>query len=168
LVNADGTLLHVIWAPSFARASIRAYNFICQPTVFVRRSVIGRPSFTDPDFDFSMDRELWLYLARRTGFHRLDRILAIDRHQLARKSLTRLDLAAHDRKLTESRYRIPALAANPILHRWVKVAIRMAGVSKVREAARGSDILNLQPSTAREIAIRQTAQLRRWMPSGDR
>ena len=167
LVNAEGTLLHVLWTPTFAQAAVRAYNFISQPTVFVRRSVIGRPSFTDPDFDFAMDRELWLYLARRTEFRRLDRILAIDRHQLQRKSIARLDLVAHDRRLIQSRYRIPAVASNPILHKWVKFAVRLAGVSKVREAACGSDVLSLQPTTAREIAFRQTAQLRRWMPSGD-
>jgi hypothetical protein len=167
-VNAEGTLLHVLWTPTFAQAAVRAYNFISQPTVFVRRSAIGRQSFTDPDFEFSMDRELWLYLARRTEFRRIDRILAIDRHQLQRKSIARLDLAASDRKLLESRYRIAAVASNLILHKWVKIAIRVAGVSKVAEAARGSDVLSLKPTTPREIAIRQTARLRRWMSSGER
>jgi glycosyltransferase involved in cell wall biosynthesis len=168
LVNAEGTLLHVIWAPSFARALLRAYNLICQPTVFIRRSVIGRPNLVDPDFDYCMDRELWLHLARRTRFHRLDRILAIDRHHLQRKSLTRLDLAAHDRVLIAQRYRVPALASNPVLLKSMNIGIRLAGLSKVREAARGSDVLTLDVTSAPAIVVRQVAQLRRWMPSGDR
>ncbi len=168
LVNADGTLLHVIWAPRFARTAMRAYNFICQPTVFVRRSVIARSHFADPAFDYCMDRELWLYLARRTRFSRLDRILAIDRHHMHRKSLVRLDLAAQDRQILASRYRTPAFASNRLLHQWVKIAIRVAGLSRVPEASRGSDILNLTPTPARDIVIRQVARLRRWMPSGDR
>lgn len=168
LVNAEGTLLHVIWAPSFASTLLRAYDLVCQPTVFIRRSVIGRPFLVDPDYDYCMDWELWLHLARRTRFHRLNRILALDRHHLARKSLTRLDLAAHDQELIEQRYRIPALASNQILCKIVKVGIRMAGLSKVREAARGSDALTLDATSARAVAVRQVAQLRRWMPSGDR
>ena len=167
LVNGDGTLLHVLWTPTFAPAVLRAYNLICQPTVFVRRSVVGRPYLVDPAFDYSMDRELFLHLARRTRFFRLNRIVAIDRHHLQRKSLTRPDLAAHDRELIAQRYRIPVLASNPILHKTTKIAVRVAGLSRVREAARGSDVLPLEVASACEIAIRQVAQLRRWMSSGD-
>ena len=167
LVNGDGTLLHVLWTPSFARGLVRAYNLICQPTVFVRRSMIGRPALVDPAFDYCMDWELWLHLARRTGFFRLNRILAIDRHHLERKSYTRLDLAAHDQELIVQRYRIPAVASNPVLHRTTAVAIRLAGLSRVMEAARGSDVLPLKTASARQIAVRQLAQFRRWMPSGD-
>jgi len=167
LVNADGMLLHVVWTPSFARTLLRAYNLICQPTVFVRRSVVVRPYLVDPEFDYCMDWELLLHLAERTRFHRMDRIVAIDRHHLRRKSLTRLDLAAHDQILIELRYRIPALASNRILARIVKIAARAAGVSKVMEGVHGSDILDLKATSARAVAVRQVAQLRRWMPSGD-
>ena len=143
LVNAEGTVLHVMWTTSFASKLLRAYDLICQPTVFVRRSALGRDQFVDPAFDYMMDWELWLHLARRTRFQRLDRILAIDRHHLARKSYTRLDLAAHDQALIGQRYRIPELAANPILVRAAKIVVRLAGLSKVSEAARGSDVVTL-------------------------
>jgi len=167
LVNGDGTLLYVLWTPTFAPTLLRAYNVICQPTVFVRRSVIGRPYLVDPAFDYSMDRELLLHLARRTRFFRLNRIVAIDRHHLQRKSLTRPDLARHDRELIAQRYRIPVLASNPVLHKAAKIVVRLGGLSKVMEAARGSDVLPLDVGSPREIAMRQVAQLRRWMPSGD-
>ena len=167
LVNGDGMLLHVLWTPRWAPAVLRAYNFICQPTVFVRRSVLGRPHFVDPAFDYSMDRELLLHLARRTRFFRLNQIVAMDRHHLRRKSLTRPDLAVHDRELIAQRYRIPKVASNPVLHELTKIVVRLAGLSKVRAAAQGSDLLPLDIGSAREIAVRQVAQLRRWMPSGD-
>ena len=167
LVNGEGVLLHVLWTPTFAPTVLRAYDLICQPTVFVRRSVVGRTDFVDPAFDYCMDWELWLHLARRTRFVRLNRIIAVDRHHLNRKSHTRLDLAAADQKLIAQRYRIPALAANNVLHRAVKVAMRIAGLSRVMEAARGSDLLHLKAGSPRDIAIRQVAQFRRWMPSGD-
>ncbi len=168
LVNGDGMLLHVLWTPRFAPSVLRAYNLICQPTVFVRRSMIGRPDFVDQAFDYCMDWELLLHLARRTRFHRLDQIVAIDRHHLQRKSLTRLDLATQDDALIGQRYRIPAVARNPLLHRSTAVAIRLAGLSMVREAAHGSDVLSLGNHSIRDIIVRQVAQFRRWMPSGDR
>lgn len=167
LVNGDGQLLYLLWTPPFASALLRAYNLICQPTVFIRRSVLGRTDMVDPAFDYSMDRELWLHLARRTRFRRIDRIFAIDRHHLQRKSLTRLDLAAQDRVVLRDRYQTPGFASNRILHKATTVAARMIGVSLVRQAARGSDVLPLRPTTGRELAVRQLTQLRRWMPSGD-
>lgn len=167
LVNGDGVLLHVLWTPSFASSLLRAFDLICQPTVFVRRDVVQRADFVDPAFDYCMDWELLLHLARRTKFHRLDRIISIDRHHLQRKSLTRMDLAESDQRLIVQRYRISAFASNRVLHRATTVALRIGGLSMVRAAARGSDILSLRVDTARELAIRQVARLRRWMPSGD-
>lgn len=167
LVNAEGTILHVMWSPSFARTLLRAYNLIWQPTVFIRRSAIGREHLVDTDFDYSMDLELLLHLAGRTRFQRVNSILAIDRHHLQRKSLTRPDLAAHDRLLLDRRYRMSALATNRVLCQTVKVGARWAGLSKVREASRGGNALALNATSVRAIAVRQVAQLRRWMPSGD-
>jgi glycosyltransferase involved in cell wall biosynthesis len=167
LVNGEGTVLHVIWTPTFAPRLMRAYNVICQPTVFIRRSVIGRDGLVDPAFDYQMDRELWLYLSRRTRFRRLNQIMAIDRHHAQRKSYTRLDLSEHDESLLRERYRIPAFASNRVLHCSVKVAIRVAGLTKVAEAARGGDALRLDASSLPAIAVRQVAQFRRWMPAGD-
>jgi glycosyltransferase involved in cell wall biosynthesis len=166
LVNGAGTLLHVLWAPP-ARSLLRWFNFISQPTVFVRRSALGRTELVDPAFDYSMDRELWLHLSARTRFHRLDRILAIDRHHLHRKSYTRPDLAAHDRDLLLHRYNLPKAGSNTLLVKGVKVGVRLAGLSKVAEAARGSDGLALDVPSVTAIAIRQIAQLRGWMPAGD-
>lgn len=167
LVNASGTPLQVIWAPPWARTVLRAYDLISQPTVFIRRSALARTNLVDPALEYMMDWELWLYLARRTRFHRLNTIVAVDRHHLRRKSYTRLDLAAHDMELISRRYRVPPLAANRVLLKTVTVAFRFAGLSKVREAARGSDALALEAASARSMAVRQIAQLRRWMPSGD-
>ena len=167
LVNGDGTLLYVLWTPPFARLLPRAFNVIYQPTVFVRRSALGRAYLVDPAFDYSMDRELWLYLSRRTRFQRLDQIVAIDRHHLQRKSYTHLDLAAHDEKLIAKRYRVSGVASNRIVHKILGIAIRLAGLSKVVEAARGSDAVSLRMPSVGVVAVRQVAQLRKWMPSGD-
>lgn len=167
LVNGKGTVLQVLWAPPPLRALPRWYNFIYQPTVFVRRSALGRDHFVDPAFGYMLDRELWLHLSSRTHFHRLNRIVAIDRHHLQRLSLKRPDLAAQDRELLVQRYGLQLAAPNRLLVKGVKVGLRLAGLSKVAEAARGSDALALDVPSVRTIAVRQVAQFRRWMPSGD-
>ncbi len=167
LVNAEGKILQVIWASPFARTALRAFNFISQPTVFIRRSALGRTNLVDPALEYTMDWELWLHLARRTRFHWLNRVVALDRHHLQRKSYTRPDLATHDMELIRRRYRRPRLASILVVHKTMNAALRLAGLSKVREAAHGSDALALT-SSVRSLAFRQVAQLRRWMPSGDR
>jgi glycosyltransferase involved in cell wall biosynthesis len=166
LVNGAGTLLHVLWAPRYVQA-LRWYNFIFQPTVFVRRSALGRPDLVDPAFEYMMDWELWLHLSTRTRFRRLDQIVAIDRHHLARKSLTRPDLAAHDRSMLVQRYHLPGTGSRKLFTKGIKLGFRLAGLSKVAEAARGPDGLVLDVPSVRMIAFRQVAQLRRWMPPGD-
>jgi glycosyltransferase involved in cell wall biosynthesis len=167
LVNGSGTLLYVLWAPRSTGSLLRWYNFICQPTAFVRRSVVEREGLVDPAFEYMMDRELWRHLATRTRFHRLNQIVAIDRHQLQRKSYTRLDLAALDQALFLQRYRAPRASSSRLFVKGMKLGLRVAGLSMVAEAARGSDALTLDVPSASTIAIRQVAQLRSWMPWGD-
>lgn len=94
-VNAQGSILHLAWAPRFDYRLLRLYDFIIQPAVFIRRSAITTP-FVDEQFDFAMDWELWLRLGLRRRFFRLDRILAIDRLQYERKSLTALQVLQKD------------------------------------------------------------------------
>jgi Predicted glycosyltransferases len=167
LVNGSGTLLQVLWSPPYRRDLLRWYNYIYQPTCFVRRSALARTGFVDPAFDYMMDRELWLHLSERTRFHRLDRIVAIDRHHLQRKSYTRLDLAVHDRELLRHRYQLRRAVPNQLLVRAVGVGFRLAGLMRVAEAARGSDVLPLDVPSIGTIMARQVAQLRRRMPPGD-
>jgi glycosyltransferase involved in cell wall biosynthesis len=166
LVNGDGTLLYVLWTPPFARMLPRAYNAIYQPAVFVRRSAIGRDQLVDPLFDYSMDRELWLHLGRRTKFRRLDRILAVDRHHVDRKSYLRPDLAAHDQVEIMKRYKVIDLASHRVVHKSLSIGIRLAGLTKVIEATRSQDAVPLRVPSVVTVAARQVAQLRRWMPAG--
>ncbi|MGD0122816.1 MAG: glycosyltransferase family 2 protein [Candidatus Limnocylindrales bacterium] len=167
LVNGAGELLHVLWAPPYTRSRLRTFNFICQPTVFVRRSFISRPFFVDPEFGYRMDLELWLHLADVTLFRRIDEVVAIDRHHSMRKSYTRLDLAFKDGALISARYGLPEPTKSRVKRKVIKVGLRIAGLVKVPEAARGSDILDLACPSAARLAFRQVAQLRGWMPTGD-
>lgn len=86
LVNEENAVLHLMWAPRFKRELFRRVNFIVQPTVFVRRSAIEREgSFLDERYEFVFDRDLLLRLGRWARFLHLGEVVAIDRHQRARK-----------------------------------------------------------------------------------
>ena len=86
--TADGRLIQVLWVPEFDRGLLGALDFIVQPAAFIRRDALTDPML-DESFHFAMDYELWVRLAdagRR--FARIDRVVAIDRHQAGRKSTT--------------------------------------------------------------------------------
>jgi len=164
-VDASGILLYVLWTPPYTRRLLRmGFNPIRQPATFIRRSAVERDFFVDPAFDFMMDRELWLYLSSRSRFHHLNQILAIDRHHLQRKSFARLDLATADRQLLFERHGIPVSAPNRILQQGYGLALRLAGLTKVPEAARGSDVLPIKGGSFVQVARRQLAYLQRWNP----
>lgn len=167
LVNGAGEMLYTLWTPPFSRALLRTYNYIYQPTAFVRRSVIRREWFVDPAYGYMMDRELWLHLSSLTAFHRLNSIIAIDRHHLERKSYTQMDVARQDFARLRRRYRLPSAASSRTWRKLVKVSLRLAGLSKVGEARTGSNLLPIDVPSLPTLALRQGGQLRRWMPSGD-
>lgn len=164
-VNGAGNLMYVLWTPSHTGALLRAgCNPIRQPAAFVRRAVIERQFFVDPDFDYMMDRELWLYLSTRTRFRHINRIMAVDRQHPQRKSYARPDLIAPDRRALLQRYGIPTSAPNRVLRQAVALSLRLAGLSKIREASRGSDVLSIEQGAAVKIAARQIIHLERWAP----
>ena len=164
-VDAAGDLLYVLWTPPNGRRLLRmGYNPIRQPAAFIRRSAVKRDFFVDPAFDFMMDRELWLYLSSRSRFLHLNRIVAIDRHHLQRKSFARLDLATADRELLRQRHGIPISGPNWILRQGYGLALRLAGLTMAREAARGSDVLPIGRTSVVTVAKRQLAYLQRWNP----
>jgi hypothetical protein len=94
--TADGRLIQVLWAPPFDAELLKAADVYPQPGAFVRRSVLTEPML-DESFHFALDYELWLRLmSRGARFARIDRIVAIDRHQQQRKSSTIKDVHAAD------------------------------------------------------------------------
>jgi len=103
-VTGDGTAIQVLWAPRFDAHLQKAVNLQMQPSTFLRRSALSDP-LLDTSFHFAMDYELWLRLASQgRGFGRLNRILAIDRHQLGRKSATLKDVNQADLARLEPMY----------------------------------------------------------------
>lgn len=127
LVNAEGLILQMVWAPPFNYRLLRAHNFIIQPTAFIRRAALG-DFLADESYDHSMDRELWLRLGRRHRFMRANRVLAIDRYQSGRKTITRPDLARADLERLVAAYSVPQGRPYRMARKVVKVVLRLMGL----------------------------------------
>ncbi len=108
--NEHGRVVLVLWTPRYSYRRMRLLNFLVQPAVFVRRSALG-DAFVDDAFDFTMDWELWLRLGQGHRFRRLDSVLAVDRHQPARKNRTAIDVFHENEVRLRAMYRIPVPAA---------------------------------------------------------
>jgi hypothetical protein len=131
------------------------HNFLVQPTVFVRRRVLG-DLLVDPAYDFMMDWELWLRLARKTRFLRVDRILALDRHQPNRKVIAQQDLGAAEGERLRRQYDLrsgPTVSAHRKL---LKIGYRLIGATRVREVQR-SRLAFRGRSAAGSLLLRQLA-----------
>lgn len=166
LVNADGLVLQVTWVPPMRRRLLRAHNFIIQPAAFIRRRAV-EDQLVDPAYQSMMDRELWLRLSDRHRFARVNRILAIDRHQPHRKVISRPDLAARDRDRLAGARQLPSVRSSRAVVRAVRLGARFAGLAHLAEL-RGADLAfdgrvdGLLPLLARQIMLPRS-----WMPIGD-
>jgi len=103
-ITGEGMVIQMLWAPPFDLEVWKSCNPQMQPATFVRRRALSEPMLDD-SFHFALDYELWLRLAtQRRRFGRIDRILAVDRHQLGRKSATIKDVNAADLKRLQPMY----------------------------------------------------------------
>ena len=150
--------------PPFSRRLLRRLNFIVQPSVFVRRRALG-DDLVDEDFDYAMDRELWLRLSSRVRFHRLNAVLAVDRHDPNRKSYVRTDLARIDQRELQERFGVPQPHRRALRNKLMKIAIRGLGLSIVLRSVPELAFKGHVDGRAR-VMRRQIAQVRARMPVG--
>ena len=165
LMSEDDRLLHAMWAPRFDRRRLERFNFIVQPTVFMRRHVL-EDLFADESFHYTMDRELWLRLSRRHAFSRIDTVLAIDRHQAERKSYARPDLADAERTRLAEMYGLPTGRLLDAERRARKIVYRFRGAGvalSLREEGRAFEwtVDGRLRLLARQLAMKRGFMARR-------
>ncbi len=169
LVNADGHILQMLWAPPFHYRLLRLHNFIVQPAAFIRRSALG-PSLVDETFHYAMDYELWLRLGRERRIAKLDHIVAVDRNYPERKSVARTDLAEIDYTRLKRTYGVADFsppAATRMAQRAFKIAVRLMGVTLTPKRSSPLAFDGSHDGGAR-LAIRQVAVSRATMMARER
>jgi glycosyltransferase involved in cell wall biosynthesis len=163
LVGADNELLHYLWAPPFIGKLFQYANFIVQPTVFIRKSALG-PTLVDERLEFTVDRELWLRLWREgRQFARLDRVVAIDRHHGARKSVAIEDVGRSEDAELSVRYGIPHNLRHAAVPKLFRVGARLWGARLLRRSDTASAI-DIRFVGTRTLLVRQTLTRRRRFP----
>ena len=166
-VNSDGLVLHLMWVPRFIKWWFRRQDYISQPTVFLRRSALGS-KLVDDTLHFAMDYELWLRLLRDGRRPvRIDSVLAFERVQPERKSITSTDVLAENTELLAERHGIIWRGRGySLLMSFLGVFSRFMGVRLIGQAL-GELAYPAPPSTRGDLLRRQIIERRSNMPVGD-
>jgi glycosyltransferase involved in cell wall biosynthesis len=64
-IDADGKPFNVMHARQYTLADLMAFNIICQPAAFMRRSVLEQVNYLDPAYHLLMDNLLWMHMAQK-------------------------------------------------------------------------------------------------------
>jgi glycosyltransferase involved in cell wall biosynthesis len=163
LVGADNDLLHFLWAPRFNAWLFRYANFIVQPTVFVRRDALGE-SLVDERLEFTVDRELWLRLWQEgRRFARLDRVVAIDRHHGARKSVAMEDVGRQEDDDLSAKYGVPGGLRRTVVPKAFRIAARLWG-ARLLGRSRRAPAIDIHFVGTLTLLRRQVLTRRRYFP----
>lgn len=88
-IDADGKPFNVMRARQYSLADLMAFNIICQPAAFMRRSVLEQVNFLDPRYHLLMDNLLWMKMARLAPLVYVPQVWAAARYHEAAKNRTR-------------------------------------------------------------------------------
>jgi glycosyltransferase involved in cell wall biosynthesis len=166
LVNEDGRLLHVMWTPRYRKRVLWRENFIAQPAVFIRRRVL-EDGFLDESFHYTMDHELWLRLATKHSFGRIDKVLAIDRHQAQRKVYQWPKQADEEVLRLVEMYGIPLSRTWAVETRLRRIGYRFRGVPTAFRLRQERKAFDWSLDGHARLLVRQLLIKRRFMATGE-
>lgn len=88
-VTEAGQIIERYPTEPFSRERLLETCFICQPTVFLRRSVLDEAGFLDESLHYCMDYEYWLRVSQKKKIGYLDEYLANTRLYADTKTMSR-------------------------------------------------------------------------------
>lgn len=86
--DANGRLLNELRFRNWGTRDFLQFNIICQPAVFMKRSIVEKVGFLDPSYHFFLDHQLWIRLSRETKFIHHPEIWAVSRYHQDAKNVT--------------------------------------------------------------------------------
>ena len=63
-IDAQGRPLNMLAFGDWGLVELMSFRIICQPAVFIRRTVLDQTGFLDPDYHFLLDHQLWIRIAK--------------------------------------------------------------------------------------------------------
>ena len=88
-IDAEGRPFNVMRARQYSLTDLLAFNIICQPAAFVRRSALELVGYLDPAYHMLMDHLLWLEMARLAPLVYVPQTWAAARYHDQAKNRTR-------------------------------------------------------------------------------
>jgi glycosyltransferase involved in cell wall biosynthesis len=164
LVGETGRLLHVMWMPRYNKSRLWRENYISQPAVFMQRRVL-EDGFLDESFHYTMDHELWLRLAAKGPFGRIDKVLAIDRHQAQRKVYHWPEEADQEVVRMAEMYGIPETV--PFEARLRRIGYRLRGAPTAFRLRQDRKAFDWSIDSRARLLLRQLVVKRRFMATSD-
>jgi glycosyltransferase involved in cell wall biosynthesis len=88
-IDADGKAFNLMRARQYTLADLMAFNIICQPAAFMRRSVLEEAGYLNLDYQLLMDNLLWMCMARKAAIVYTPQTWAAARYHDQAKNRTR-------------------------------------------------------------------------------
>lgn len=88
-IDADGKPFNMMHARQYTLADLMAFNIICQPAAFMRRSVLEQVDYLDPAYHLLMDNLLWMRMAQKAPIVYVPQTWAAARYHEEAKNRTR-------------------------------------------------------------------------------
>jgi len=86
--DADGRLLNKLSFSNWGTLDFLKFNIICQPAVFMKRSLVEKVGYLDASYHFFLDHQLWIRLSRETEFLHHPQVWAVSRYHQDAKNVT--------------------------------------------------------------------------------
>jgi len=87
-IDLHGRPLNRLSFADWGLADLLRYRIICQPAVFMRRSVLEQAGLLDPSYHFMLDHHLWVRIASQAPVLHLPRLWAAARHHPGAKNVS--------------------------------------------------------------------------------
>jgi len=86
--DKDGRLLNELRFDSWHLEEFLEFNIICQPAVFMKRSILEKSGLLDLSYHFFLDHQLWIRIARETNLLHHPHVWAVSRYHDQAKNIT--------------------------------------------------------------------------------
>ncbi|MBN1148835.1 MAG: glycosyltransferase [Anaerolineales bacterium] len=95
-IDAQGRPLSKLAFDDWGLAELMRFRIICQPAVFMRRSVLENAGLLDPSYHMMLDHHLWIRMARLALIRHAPALWAADRHHPGAKNVAQAQKFSHE------------------------------------------------------------------------
>lgn len=87
-INEQGLPLNQLTFGDWGLPELMQFRIICQPAVFMRKTMLDKAGHLDPAFHYLLDHHLWIRMARLAPVQHIPEPLAAARHHPAAKNVS--------------------------------------------------------------------------------